>query len=349
MRRWLCWLLCLLLTASALGCAPLPISPYSVTWLDVFDTVTNLTVYGVDEAACSTGSAQIHERLAYYHRLFDIYHTYKDVNNLKTVNDAAGGQPVAVEAPILDLLEYSLEAYRLTDGRVNVLFGPVLKLWHDSRVMALETPAKAALPDPKSLEQAARHTDPSVLVIDREAGTVCLTDPQARLDVGAIAKGFAAELVARYVATELAWQSVLLDVGGNVRAIGGKPGLTGPQPFTIGVRNPNLDSAQAYLLTVGITDRAAVTSGDYQRFFVVDGQRYAHIIDVDTLQPAAYVRSVTVICPDSGLADVLSTALFTLSVEEGRDLLGKHKNAEAVWVLTDGTLAYSTDFDQYMK
>jgi len=70
---------------------------------------------------------------------------------------------------------------------------------------------------------------------------------------------------------------------------------------------------------------------------------------VDTLQPAAYVRSVTVICPDSGLADVLSTALFTLSVEEGRDLLGKHKNAEAVWVLTDGTLAYSADFDQYMK
>lgn len=349
MRRWLCGLLCLLLALSVIGCAPLSAVPQTITWLDVFDTVTNLTVYGVEAEAFAEEAQRLHDRLVYYHQLFDIYHTYDGVNNLKTVNDAAGGQPVAVAEPILDLLEYSKEAYTLTDGRVNVLFGPVLKLWHDSREMALETPARAALPDPAALEEAARHTDPNLLVIDRDAGTVCLTDPDARLDVGAIAKGYAAEQVAQYAATELQWESALLDVGGNVRAIGGKPGLGSAQPFTIGVRNPDTDSARAYLLTVGITDMAAVTSGDYQRYFEVDGTRYAHIIDVDTLQPARHVRSVTVICPDSGLADVLSTALFTLSVEEGRTLLSQHKNAEAVWVLADGSLAYSADFDRYIN
>lgn len=349
-RQMLCIVLALLLAAVGLGgCASFSaISPQTVTWLDVFNTVSTLTVYGVEADSFQIGAEALHDRLLEYHRLFDIYHSYDGMNNLKTVNDHAG-QPVTVAEPILDLLEYGLTAYEQTGGRVNILFGSVLMLWHDSRTQALESPAQAALPDPAALSAAAAHTDPVTLVIDREAGTVCLTDPDSRLDVGAVAKGYAVELAAKYAAEELGITTALLDVGGNVRAIGGKPAARGQTPFLIGVRNPEADSARPYLKMVGLRDMAAVTSGDDQRYFEVDGKRYNHIIDPDTLQPATRYRSVTVLCPDSGLADVLSTALFILPLQEGLNLLGKFKEAEALWVLPDGSLRQSADFEVYEK
>ena len=347
MKRMLCVALSLLLLAGGLaGCAVPVADAYSAVWLDVFDTVTRLTVYGVDKAAFDAGAEALHARLMEYHQLFDIYHAYAGVANLKTVNDRAG-QPVAVTEPVLGLLEYGLEAYTRTGGRVNILFGAVLTQWHACRQAALQGPGEVTLPAPEALQQAAAHTDPSTVVIDREAGTVCLTDPASRLDVGAVAKGYATELVSRYAAEELGWTAFLLDVGGNVRAVGGKPTLAEPTPFTIGVQNPDTDSAVSYVETVKLQDAAAVTSGDYQRFFTVEGERYAHIIDPDTLHPARHVRSVTVMCADSGLADVLSTALFTLPVEAGLTLLQEFPDAEAVWVLADGTLRYSPGFGAY--
>lgn len=334
-RRWLCGVLALLVAGFAVGCASFStITPQTVSWLDVFDTVTNVTVYGVDGDTFSAGAEKLHQRLREYHQLFDIYHTYEGINNLKTVNDNAG-KAVQVSEPILDLLEYGLRMYDYTDGQVNILFGAVLRPWHDSRETG------GPLPDPSVLQAASHHTSPESLVVDRAAGTVCITDPSASLDVGAIAKGYAAELAAEYAATELGFSSLLLDVGGNVRINGDKGG----KPFTIGVRNPDTDSARPYLLTIGVSDCAVVTSGDYQRYFELNGQRYAHIIDPDTLYPAAYVRAVTVVCGDSGLADVLSTALFAMSVEEGAQLVESTPDAEAVWVLPDGSLRYSTGFE----
>ena len=94
---------------------------------------------------------------------------------------------------------------------------------------------------------------------------------------------------------------------------------------------------------------SVVTSGDYQRYYTVNGKNYAHIIDPDTLYPAAFVRAVTVVCEDSALADVLSTALFCLPLEQGKTLLKKTPNAHAVWVLTDGSLQYSDGFGDLME
>ena len=317
-KRVFCVLLSLLLAAGTVGCAPFSAGRQETTYLDVFDTVTTVTAYGVSAGEFSAGAQRLHALLTEYHRLYDIYHTYEGLQNLCSVNAAAGGDPVAVDSRILDLLEYGRESYATTGGRVNILYGAVLQLWHTQREQAAADPAAAALPDPAALQQAAAHTDPSLLRIDRAAGTVQLTDPQARLDVGAIAKGYAAERAAEFIRGELGWSHVLLNVGGNVRAIGGKKTHT---PFTIGVQNPDEDSAVA-------------------------GQRYTHIIDVDTGYPATYVRAVTVLCPDSAQADVLSTALFTLPVEEGLALLEHFADAEAVFVLPDGSLRYSPGFPQ---
>ena len=349
-KRVCCVLLSLLLAGGLVGCAPFSSAPRrSQTYLDVFDTVTEISAYGMSEAEFAADVQKLHDELVTYHRLYDIYNTYPDMNNLKTVNAAAGGAPIRVDTRILDLLEYGLNAYDKTDGRVNILFGAVLSLWHDAREQGLADPETAVLPDESALVAAAGHVSPIALPIDREAGTVCITDPAARMDVGAIAKGYAAEQIARYAEQELGWTSALINVGGNIRAIGGKGGEDSKTPFTVGIQNPDTASAKTYLTTVNIADMSVVTSGDYQRYYTVNGKNYAHIIDPDTLYPAAFVRAVTVVCEDSALADVLSTALFCLPLEQGKTLLKKTPNAHAVWVLTDGSLQYSDGFGDLME
>ncbi len=346
-KRMVCMLLSLLFAAGSLvGCTPLSAQKRTATYMDVFDTVTVITAYGVSEEQFAADTKVLHALLTEYHQLYDIYSAYAGINNLKTVNDA-GGEPIKVDSRIVDLLEYGVEAYAKTDGRVNILFGSVLSLWHDSRTAGLAAPDKAALPDAEALAQAAQHTAVSALEINSAAGTVRLTDKAARIDVGALAKGYVTERVAQYAEKTLGWRSALLNIGGNVRAIGGKGGVNSDSPFAIGVQNPDTASAKAYLTTLQVRDMAVVTSGDYQRYYTVDGKRYAHIIDPETLYPAAYMRAVTVICPDSGMADMLSTALFNLPLDKGRALLEKAPDAEAVWVLCDGSVQYSAGFNKY--
>ena len=332
-----CLLLCLLL-----GCAPAE-EPrqqvYEATFLDVFDTVTTLKGPAESKETFSEISESVRRELAHYHRLFDVYQDYEGVNNLKTVNDNAGVGPVAVEGAVLDLLEDCIRYYGLTDGRVNVAMGSVLKLWHEARNDGLDDPANAYLPDPEKLAEAAASMDIESIVIDREASTVYISDPNVRLDVGAIAKGWAAQRVA-----ERAPAGLLLSVGGNVCATGPKYPDT---PWVIGVRDPR-GSASDYLHTLYVSGGSIVTSGDYQRCYMVDGKLYHHIIDPDTQMPSEYWSSVTVICTDSGLADALSTALFLLPLEAGQTLLDK-TGAEAMWVDGQGNCFYSPGFEENIR
>ena len=309
MKKLLCIaLICLLLA----GCTPTQ-APTSTTYLDVFDTVT--TVIGPAAAA-----EQIHAQLQRYHQLFDIYNTYDGINNLKTVNDLAGIAPVKVDEEIIALLSDCVELYHLTDGRVNVAMGSVLKLWHTARQESLSNPEAAYIPGSEALAKASAHTDIGCLVIDRENGTVYLTDPEMSLDVGAIAKGWAAQKVA-----ESARSGVLISLGGNVVATGPKEKNT---PWVVGVQDPKgSDIRQTLQLTKG----AVVTSGDYQRTYSVDGKDYPHIIDPRTGMPGMLWSSVTVVCQDSALADALSTALFLMPLEEG-EALALECGAQALWI-----------------
>lgn len=331
----LCALLC--------GCAAAPAGEeggqkrYEASFLTLFDTVTTMVGYADSQETFTAQAQQIHDELLEYHQLYDIYNDYDGMNNLKTVNDNAGIAPVEVDARILDMLEFSKELYEETGGRVNVAMGGVLSLWHDAREAGIEDPANAYLPDQDALEEAARHADWSNVVIDEEAGTVYLADPDMSLDVGAIAKGYAVERVC-----ETAPAGVLISVGGNVRATGPKPDGS---PWVVGIENPD---GGDFLHTLYVEDSSVVTSGDYQRYYLVDGQRYHHIIDPDTLYPATRWRSVSILCADSGIADSLSTALFTLSQEDGQKLLDAF-DAEALWMTQDGELLYSPGFQAMVR
>lgn len=315
-----------------------PKKQYQATFLTLFDTVTFISGLAESEEAFQQEAQQVHDQLLVYHQLFDIYNDYDGLSNLKTVNDNAGVAPVVVDEIIIRFLTDCKAYYELTGHTVNVAMGSVLSLWHEARTEGLNDPASAALPDRQALEEASLHTGWENVIIDADASTVYLSDPLLRLDVGAAAKGWSAQQVA-----QSAPRGLLISVGGNVCATGPKD--ASGTPWVVGITDPD---GGDYLHTLSITDLAVVTSGDYQRYYVVDGKAYHHIIDPETLMPAHRWRSVTVACRDSGLADALSTALFLLPLEDGQALLDQW-SAEAMWLDAQGNRYYSPGFRELIR
>ena len=320
---------------------------YSETSFEYFDTVTTVIGYAANQEEFAEICQTILNQLSEYHQLFDIYHTYEGVENLCTVNALTDGihPTVKVDERIMDMLLFSKEMYEKTEGKINIAMGSVLSVWHKYREAGSKEPQKAELPPMDVLQEAALHTDMNNLILDEENGTVTITDPKMTLDVGAIAKGYAVEMVARSM-EESGIFGYILNVGGNVRTIGTKADGT---KWTIGIENHMENAENPYLAYLYFSGESVVTSGSYQRNYTVNGQNYHHIIDSETLMPADQYRSVSVICQDSGLGDVLSTALFCMNIEEGMAFAESLENVEVLWVFEDGTQIKSNGFDSYTK
>ena len=337
--------LCAVLFLPLCGCEKRPVK-YSYTDMTVFDTQTVIVGWDTDKTSFDEKAEAAMQELTRLHRLYDIYNTYDGINNLKTVNDNAGKTAVEVDGDIIGMLEYCVAAYEATNGAVNAAMGSVTRLWHDRRVQGAENEDSARIPDAEVLKEAASHTDFSCVTIDKEAGTVYISDPQTSLDVGAVAKGYATELCARFIESR-GWDNMALNVGGNVRTVGLRED---GQPWVTGVENPVEDtngaSGNAYFCRINLYGgEALVTSGSYQRYFVVNGVRYHHIIDPETLMPENRYLSVSVLCTDSGMGDALSTALFNMSEEDGRGVL-EAMGFDAAWVYPDGTVSYTGGFEE---
>ena len=343
--------LCLSLLAA---CAPKKkeLTRYSTIFYDVFDTVTQVIAYCESEEVFKTQMDALHADLVTYNQLYDIYNDYPGVTNVKTINDNAGKAPVEVDDRILSMLELADQMYATTNGKLNIAMGSVLNIWHNYReaAEATETDADNKLPGMDELEVAAQHCDINNVIIDEDAKTVYLADPDMRLDVGSVGKGYAVEMACQ-AAEARGLTSALVSVGGNLRAIGTKP--DGSQ-WTGGVENPwnasDLYTASSMLSgAINMSDMALVTSGDYQRYFVVDGKRYHHLIDPDTLFPSTYFNGVTVLCSDSGLADCLTTGLFCQSLEDGLKIVESLDGVEAMWCTPDQQIITSSGWDAHLK
>lgn len=353
-KRFICLLLagalCLLTGCST---APIPKAEpqrYTTIFYDVFDTMTQVIAYCDSEEEFQKQTEALHQDLQQYHRLYDIYNSYEGIANIRTINLHAGDKPVQVDSRILDMLELAVEMYETTGGKLNVAMGSVLNVWHDHReaAEATEDTADNTLPDQQELEAAAQHCDIQDLVLDREAGTVYLADPEMSLDVGSVGKGYAVEMACQ-AAEARGLTSALVSVGGNLRAIGCKPDGSS---WTGGVTNPwnapeLYTAGSSTVAAVRMNGMALVTSGDYQRFFVVDGKAYHHLIDPDTLWPALYFDSVSVLCSDSGMADCLSTGLFCSTLEQGLALVESLDGVEALWCTPDGDMIASSGWADY--
>lgn len=336
--------LCILLCAAVLPSCEKKAQKYSEYSFDYFDTVTTVIGYENDKSAFDAVCADVFALLGEYHRLFTIYHRFEGLENLCTVNEVVNGvhRTVTVDRKIIDMLLYAKEMYTLTGGRVNVAMGSVLSIWHDYREEGMDDPTKAELPPMDKLELAAQHTDIDDIVIDEQNCTVTLLDPEMKLDVGAIAKGYAVEMVARCL-EEKGIEGYVINVGGNVRTVGAK---ADGEAWTVGIEDPD-DEATDYLAYLYLAGESLVTSGSYQRYYFVNGKRYHHIIDPDTLMPSDCFTSVSIVCKSSGLGDALSTALFCMTLEDGQALVESIEGVEAMWVTLDGEIYRSNGFAQY--
>lgn len=335
----------MLLIMAVSGCAgEKTLKEYEVKYLDCFDTITTVTVCMENEAKFRELEPELHELLQKYHMLFDIYNNYDGINNMKTINDNAGIKPVKVDREILNLLEFSADAYELTDGKVNVAMGSVLEIWHNYRTAGMQKPDLARVPDRSELEQADRYTDIGRVKIARNASTVYLTESSMKLDVGAVAKGYAVGKLCELL-KERGVDSAIVSAGGNVQTMGTRADGT---PWRVGIQNPDTSSRNMYLHALRLEDMSLVTSGTYQRFYTVDGERYHHIINPDTLMPWNEYQAVTILCRDSAMADALSTAVFNMPLEQGQALIESMEDTEAIWVMPDGKEVTSSGFNAYL-
>ena len=313
----------------------------SATWYEYFGTVSVVQSFAGDsEDSFSATSSRVKELLDNYHRLYDIYHEYSGINNIKTINENAGISPVKVDRAIIEMLKFGIEVYELTDGEVNIMMGAVLRLWHDAREGNGD--GTYSLPSDESLIEASMHTSITSLVIDEKESTVFITDPNASLDVGAIAKGYATDKIAEAITSDksLASDGYVLNIGGNIKMIGSKQGAD----WRIGITNPDKTSPEKYATMIATRNTSVVTSGDYERYFVVDGKSYHHIIDKDTLYPAKNYHSITIVTESSALADALSTALFCMDKNAGYDFISRLDGVEAYWISTTGNPVSSPGF-----
>lgn len=330
----LCLGLCCMTAPAAAGA-----QKRTANFFDYFDTIITIIGYTEDQATFDRAVGQARERFLELHRLFDAYHEYDGMANIYTLNRDAGKAPVKVAPELMELLLFTKEWQPKLHGTVNIALGSVLRLWHDARAAGLEDGTAASLPSMEALEAAATHTNFDDMELNVEYGTVFFKDPEVKLDVGAVAKGYATELVARML-LQSDMPHFIVNAGGNVRT--GQPPLDGRLRWGVSLQNPDaaldIRVQEQTLEVLYLSNASVVTSGDYQRFYLVDGVRYHHIIDTKTLMPAMENRAVTIVCENSALADILSTAVFILPYEEGRALVEELDGVEALWVRADGTV-----------
>ena len=310
---------------------------YEETYYDLFDTVCTFIAYTESEAQFNDLSEKLHEYLRSYHKLYDIYTDYEDLHNLRALNLSAGTEPMIVDGKILDVLELGKKAYALSEGQVDITYGAVLALWHTMQEVA-DDDGVYVLPTEESLVEAATHTNIDNLVIDRKTSTAFIKDAKMRVNVGAIAKGYASQKACEYLRA-LGVTSGALNMGGNVCVIGTRQ--DDGEKWSVGIADPD---GNGYVTAVEVENQCVVTSGDYERYFEVEGERYCHLIDPQTNYPACTFRSTTVVGDDAGLCDALSTALFLLPLEKGKALIEKTAGVEAFWILADGSTAESSGF-----
>lgn len=317
---------------------------YDKTTLNAgFDTPIILIAYTQNEDQFNDYFSYMQKQFVRYNQLFDKYNDYEGINNIKTINDNAGIKAVKVDKEIIEMVELSKTYYELTNGQFDITLGPVLNLWHDARedgTKANEEGRESYIPNMDALQNAKACDGFENVEINKEESTIYLNKSCASLDVGSIAKGFATEKVAKKL-EKRGMKHGLVNAGGNVRTIGSKPN---GEAWSVGAQRPAQGNGTASLVSVKLSgNKSFVTSGDYQRYYLYQGEMMHHIIDPTTLMPARYCRSVIVTTQNSSIADALSTSLFTLSYEDGNKLIKELKkkdiDVEAMWIYDDNIKA----------
>jgi thiamine biosynthesis lipoprotein len=245
----------------------------------------------------------------------------RDGTNLMDINASAGITPVKAEPETMAILSEALLFSAETDGLFDPAIGPLVKAWNIGTDYA-------AVPTDEKRVKAMGLVDYKKVVLDKSAGTVFLRDKEMRLDLGAIAKGYAADEIVKIISKH-GIKRAIIDLGGNIYAYGEKkPGTA----WTIGIRDPETERGDS-ILSLQVSNESVVTSGIYERFFEANGKKYHHILNPRTGFPEDNeLMSVSIVATNSMLADALSTSTFLLGTEKGLALIEQTNGTEAIFI-----------------
>lgn len=283
-------------------------------------------------------------------KIFDeIFDAIEDIETKMTINNAttseiieinrqAGQQAVKVSQETFDVIKTGLTYSKLAQGKFDITVGPLVKLWE----IGFED---AHVPNASEIEESLTLINYENIELNEKELTVQLTQPNMMIDLGGIAKGYAAD-VAASILNKHGNQHAIINLGGNVYAYGEK---ANKDTWKVGIQNPNSARGE-YLGIAKVKNKSIVTSGTYERYFEQDGIIYHHILDPETGYPVENnVMSVTIIADSSMTADALSTTAFALGVEEGLKLIESLDNVEALYVTDDKLLYASSGFLDYFE
>lgn len=305
---------------------------YSLTE-EHFGTILTITLYGSDKERLK----EITENsFAECERLENIFSAKLSDSELSKLNEKAAIEPVKVSDELLYLLKEALVYNKLSDGALDVSIGNLIKLW------GIGT-ENERIPDAEELKPYINADGLSYMVIDEENSTVFYTSDIVNIDLGAIAKGYAADCIKQYICDNMEEPYGILDFGGNIMTIGQK---ADGGSWNIGITNPKSPS-EVYGV-VSVKDMCVVTSGNYERYFIEDGVRYHHILNPFTGYPAeSGIISSTIIGANSMQCDALSTACYILGVDKALELIDSIDGVEAVFIDNDGKAHTSEGISKY--
>lgn len=311
-------LLCILLTSCSLGGAAASEEKLSEGEDYLMGTTILQKVYGDDaQKAVAEASARMKE----IEGLMTINTPGGEINKL---NEAAGKNEVVLSAETLTILETAKRYAALSNGAFDITAGPLVKAWG----VLTDHPR---VPRQDEIDELLKLIDYRTLTIDRVNASARLEKPGQIVDLGGIAKGYAGDEAIK-IYKKYGIKSAFINLGGNVVVLGSRPG---GGPWRIGIQNPRAANG-IYIGIVNVTDKAVVTSGDYERYFERNNVRYHHIFNTETGYPAdSGLISSTIVTDVSMDADALSTATFVLGLEKGRKLVESLKGVEAIFITGD--------------
>lgn len=283
------------------------------------DTLIEIKIYGKEN---TINQSIIDDAFTLIRDLEDTLSVHIAKSDLYNLKENAGATPVTVSPITYSIISDSTSYSLLTDGLFDVTAGPLIDLW------AIDPP-NGHVPTAEELDTALDLID--YTKIDFQEDNRIYIDKDMIINLGAIAKGsIADEVKTQLMASGV--KSSLINLGGNVLLLGSKPDGS---DFSIGIQNP-FDLRGSYPMTVALSDVAVVSSGDYERFFVFEGQEYHHILDTHTGYPAqTNIKQVSIIAPTSQMADALSTSVLLLGLKDGLALIDSLDGVEAIFITKD--------------
>jgi thiamine biosynthesis lipoprotein len=257
--------------------------------------------------------------IAEIQRIEKLLTTFSEHSQTNLINRNAGIQPVKVDQEVFDLIERSTRISTLTQGAFDISYGSIDKtLWNFDRNMT-------ALPDPATAKQLVHLINYRNIILDKSTGTVFLKEKGMRIGFGGIGKGYAAEK-AKHVLISKGINSGIVNAAGDLTAWGYQPN---GEPWTIGIAAPGNPNHHPFS-TLNITNTSIATSGNYEKYVVIDGKKYSHTIDPKTGYPVSGIKSTTIICPNAEIADAMATPVMVMGIKAGLDLVNQVKNIACI-------------------